>query len=347
MADVDRMLGDIRSIAQQTNLLALNAAIEAAHAEQHGAGFSVIAQEVRLLANRTRKSTTDIGELIESMTASAQVAATAMQTGRAAAETSIQKNLEVQSSFDRIRTAMAEIGQMAASVAQASEEQILAGNHVAAAVAEVDEIAVQACLVADAAAEGSITIVARGNRLQTVAKGWSQSKAKAMNQQLRATDPILEQLDAQQQNVDNALATLKHSLRKAGPAHLEGTLDLGGRSVPLLRFAGVPVTGDVANTVESVLNATGCFATIFVVDGRDFVRVATSVKLPNGQRATGTVLNPQGIAHVQLRNGKQYRGAAYVLGIPLVTSYEPLFSRQGVVIGAIYAGRSIALPGSL
>ena len=123
--DITQILDVIRTISEQTNLLALNAAIEAARAGEHGRGFAVVADEVRALASKTRSSTDDISQLIDSLLLEVGNASTVIEKGVVRAQSAVD---ETSVAFDALHSVVVKVDEITnqiTHIATAAEEQSL------------------------------------------------------------------------------------------------------------------------------------------------------------------------------------------------------------------------------
>ncbi len=128
--DIGKILNVIDDITDQTTLLALNAAILAAQAGEHGKGFSVVADEIKDLAERTSFSTHEIATLIQNVQKEVKEAIEAMDVGLQAVEEGMRLAGEASDALQKIAESSRKSYEMAVAIDRSTAEQTEAARFV-------------------------------------------------------------------------------------------------------------------------------------------------------------------------------------------------------------------------
>lgn len=129
----------IDEIAASTNLLALNAAIEAARAGAHGAGFAVVATEVRRLAQRTQQETERIGGMLGTINEEAEQAVRDMSALSGSVEQAAQQIVQVHALLAAIDEHASISGSEIDTIAAASREHVGTASAITTAIDDVHD----------------------------------------------------------------------------------------------------------------------------------------------------------------------------------------------------------------
>jgi len=164
---------------------------------------------------------------------------------------------------------------------------------------------------------------------------------KAIQSQMDSNTHLLEL------EYDSMLSSAKRSsdiLRTLYPGQFSienKSVDVLGVKTPVLLHDNEQVNNE-NNNVDRFSQLTGGVATIFARDNDDFVRVSTSLKKTDGNRALGTYLGVNHPGYKQLISGQKYEGYAKLFGKDYMTIYSPVKDSSGKVNAILFIGYDIS-----
>lgn len=137
---INQIVSVIKEIAEQTNLLSLNASIEAARAGEYGRGFSVVAEEIRKLAEKTGHSTKEVSKMIKEIQYQADEANLAMQKVTEKVLEAISFSKESGGNLENILSSSEKLLERISQIAAASEEQSITNKQISESIYEIAKV---------------------------------------------------------------------------------------------------------------------------------------------------------------------------------------------------------------
>ena len=137
------IIATVNDLAERTNLLAVNAAIEAAKAGEQGKGFTVVAQEVRSLAEQSQQATAQVRTILSDIHTATQAAVRAAEQGSEAVGVGMKQSNEAGESIQMLANSIAESAQAAAQIAASSHQQLAGMDQVTLAMNSIKQASTQ------------------------------------------------------------------------------------------------------------------------------------------------------------------------------------------------------------
>jgi len=167
--EIGKILNVIDDITDQTTLLALNAAILAAQAGEHGRGFSVVADEIKSLAERTSFSTKEIAFLIQAVQQEMKDAVQAMDEGLGSVEDGFKVTKEAGDALNKIVESAARSSEMAFSIERSTAEQVKGTKLVSKAMEKVKDMVEQIAKATSEQNKSALLITRATEKMRDVA----------------------------------------------------------------------------------------------------------------------------------------------------------------------------------
>ena len=140
---IGEITATVNDLAEQSNLLAVNAAIEAAKAGEQGKGFSVVAQEVKSLAEQSKQATTQIRAILNDIQKAVSKAVMATEQGTKVVESGVKLSITAGEAIHILSENIIESSQAATQIAASSQQQLIGMDQVALAMDNIRQATMQ------------------------------------------------------------------------------------------------------------------------------------------------------------------------------------------------------------
>ena len=136
---IGEIVATVTDVAEQVNLLSVNAAIEAAKAGEQGKGFTVVAQEIKSLAEQSKQATAQVRTILNDIQRGISAAVMVTEQGSKAADAGVKQAADSGQSIKILADSMSEATQAAAQIAASSQQQTAGMDQVASAMENINK----------------------------------------------------------------------------------------------------------------------------------------------------------------------------------------------------------------